>query len=303
MTPEYHKIPLSAGHDPTEAVHENLVEINEHLLPLYLSRAFQLGELMGDGKEQTELPDKDTVQSICEHLFYSDQNMDYYTSALLPADRITLCAEIAAAYPEGYEQTFASVFGHYTIPTQEAQGRIAYVANSYTEQAFMELKGMVKQRRVAYFHHFEDVCQEVNNGLCEYGILPVESTAEGLMAGLFRLIELYDLRICALCRIPTANNGYTSFALVRKTLPVVYPQPLHYLDFLYSPASPDDVGALISVAALCGHTVLHTATYMGNDSEIFRLRLGVNSGSLYPFLLYLSLFCTDITPIGIYMIK
>ena len=303
MAPEYPDFPFSIGYDPTETVQENLAEINQRLQPLFLSRAFQLGELIAAGKDLPALPDIDTVQAICEHLFHSLQDKDHYTSALYSADLITLCNEIAVAYPENYDNLFSAVFGQHALPAQEAQSRIAYVANSYTEQAFMELKGLVKQHRVAYFHHFDDVCQEVNNGLCEYGILPVESTAEGLMAGLFRLIELYDLRICALCRIPTANNGYTSFALIRKTLAPVQPQPQHCLDFLYTPASPDDVGTLISAAALCGHTLLHTATYMGNDSEIFRLRFGVNPDALYPFLIYLWLFCPDITPIGIYMIK
>lgn len=303
MAPAYHGLPFSVGYDPTESVQENLAELSQRLQPIFLSRAFQLGELIAAGKDLPELPDKDTVQAICEHLFHSEQSTDAYASALYPADLLTLCKEIASAYPEKYESMFSAVFGQHTPPAKEAQSRIAYVANSYTEQAFMELKGLVKQHRVAYFHHFDDVCQEVNNGLCEYGILPVESTAEGLMAGLFRLIELYDLRICALCRIPTANNGYTSFALIRKTLAPVQPQPRHCLDFLYTPASPDDVGTLISAAALCGHTLLHTATYTGNDSEIFRLRFGISPDALYPFLIYLWLFCPDITPIGIYMIK
>lgn len=290
------------GQDPIENVRQNLGELDERQETLSRARAFWLGELTAD-QAPDALPEADDVQALFEQLTDGDGERDAYAVAMQYADALTLCREIAARCPTLYERAFAELFGTHVPLSSEAQGRVAYVANNYTEQAFMELTGFIKGRRVAYFHSFEDVCQEVHSGLCEYGILPVESTADGAMAGLLRLVELYDLRICALCYVPTAQSGSTAFALVRATLPVKQPTAGHCLDLLLSPAAPEDTGALILTASLCSHTLLHASTYTGQDAEQFRLRIAAEPSTLYPFLLYLLLFCRDITPIGYYSIK
>ena len=290
------------GQDPIENVRQNLGELDERQETLSRARAFWLGELTAD-QAPDALPEADDVQALFEQLTVGDGGHDPYASAIQHADALALCREIAVRCPALYEKAFADLFGMHQPLSPEAQGRVAYVANSYTEQAFMELTGFIKGRRVAYFHGFEDVCQEVRSGLCEYGILPVESTADGAMAGLLRLVELYDLRICALCYVPTAQSGSTAFALVRATLPVKQPTVGHCLDLLLSPAAPEDTGALILTASLCSHTLLHASTYTGQDAEQFRLRFAAEPGTLYPFLLYLLLFCRDVTPIGYYSIK
>lgn len=286
-------------HDPASNVQQNLAELNARHRRLHRARAFWLGELISV-LDKDVLPTADRVQDLCEQLTAQDGASDLYAAALQSADLLALCHEVAARYPAGCEQAFSALFGEYEPPSPEAQGRVAYVANSYTEQAFMELTAFIKNRRVAYFHGFEDVCQEVRSGLCEYGILPVESTFEGVMAGLMRQIELYDLRICALCYVPTQQSGSTAFALVCRTLPAQQPSSRHCIDLLLSPVTPEETGRLISVAALCSHTLLHASTYTGEDGELFRLRLSVNPASHYPFLLYLLFFCADVTPIGFY---
>ena len=288
--------------DPIENVQQNLNELGARQQSLHRARAFWLGELMADRADDV-LPAPDDMQALFEQLTDEQDQRDPYAAATQYADALSLCNEISMRCPALYEQAFTDLFGTYDSPSPEAQGRVAYVANSYTDRAFLELTGFIKNRRVAYFHGFEDVCQEVRSGLCEYGILPVESTADGAMAGLLRLIELYGLRICALCYVPTPQSGNTAFALVRATLPILQPSAQHCIDLLISPASPEDTGALIAVASLCSHVLLHASAYMGQDSELFRLRFATQPRTLYPFLLYLLLFCTDVTPIGYYSVK
>ncbi len=293
---------MGAEQDPTENVRQNLAELDQRHAAQHRARAFWLGELIAALDADT-LADRDRLTALCEQLLSPETAQDCYRTATHFADTQALCTELAARYPAGYEQAFAALFGEHEAVSPEAYGRVAYVANSYTEQAFMELTGFIKGRRVAYFHGFEDVCQEVHSGLCEFGILPVESTADGVMAGLLRQIELYDLRICALCHVPTPQSGSTAFALVRRTLAPAQPSSRRCIDFLLSPAAPEDTGRLIGIAALGGHALLHAATYEGQDGELFRLRFSVEPSTFYPFLLYLLLFCTDITPIGFYTIK
>ena len=288
--------------DPVQTVQQNLSEIYQRQHSLQTARAFWLGELIA-GYDPDALPDRDNVQAVYEQLLLQHDDQNAYTNALHHADLLALCTEIAKQYPNRYDQAFAELFGQYDPVAAQAQGRVACVANSFTDQAFLEMTGTVKNRRVAYFHSFDDVCQEVNNGLCEYGILPVESATEGSMAGLLRLIELYSLRICALCYIPTPQNGKTAFALVRKTLPTLYPATQCTLDLIYTPTEPYEIAQLISIASLGSHVLTHTASYAGQDGALFRLRFAINPLTLYPFLLYLLLFCADITPLGLYTIK
>ena len=288
--------------DPLRNLRQNLAELDARLAAQLHARSFWLGELIASLDQETLL-DRDRLLSLCEQLLAYDDPGDCYAQALHAADCFALCTELAARYPTGYEQAFATLFGEREPLSPDAQGRVAYVANTYTEQAFLELTGFIKERRIAYFHGFEDVCQEVRSGLCEYGILPVDSTGEGLMAGLWRLIELYDLRICALCYVPTPQNGSTAFALIRRHLSPVPPTSRQILDILFSPASPEDAGQLIGAASQCNHILLHTATYQGQDGEQMRLQLAMHPATLYPFLLYLLLFCADVTPIGFYTIK
>ena len=302
MRTEFLGFTQTQAQDPLQNVQQNLAELNARQIPQQHARAFWLGELVASLDQET-LSDRDRLLMLCEQLLMEDGERNYYATALHAADVLSLCTELAACYPAGYEQAFAALFGEQDPIAPDAQGRVAYVANTYTEQAFMELTGFIKERRVAYFHGFEDVCQEVHSGLCEYGILPVESTQEGLMAGLLRLIELYDLRICALCNVSNPQGGSTAFALVRKQLIPVPPTARQSLDILLSPTFPEDTGNLIGMATLCGHTLLHAATYGGQDGEQFRLRCSLNPPMLYPFLLYLLLFGADITPIGFYTIK
>ena len=288
--------------DPVENVQRNLSELDARQHSLHRARAFWLGELIA-GQDADALPTPDEITDLFEQLTDEEHAKDCYNAAMQHADRLALCNEIAVRYPWGYEKTFTGLFGSHEPPSPEAQGRVAYVANSYTEQAFMELTGFIKERRVAYFHGFEDVCQEVRNGLCEYGILPIESTEDGVMAGLLRLIELYELRICALCHVSTPQSGSTAFALVRATLPAQQPTSGHCVDVLLSPALPSDASRLISAAALCSHNLAHASTYKGEDGELLRLRFSIDPQSFYPFLLYLQLFCADVTPIGLYTVK
>ncbi len=288
--------------DPTQNVRQNLAELGIRQTALHRARAFWLGELIADQDIDTP-PTPDEIRDLFVQLYDREDEPLGYAAAMQHADRVALCTEVAARRPGLYDRTFADLFGAHQPPSPEAQGRVAYVANNYTEQAFMELTGFIKDRRVAYFHGFEDVCQEVRNGLCEYGILPVESTADGVMAGLLRLIELYNLRICALCYVPTPQSGSTAFALVRATLPAQQPSAQHCIDLLLSPTSQNDAGQLITAASLCAHDLLHASAYTGEDGELFRLRFSIEPNTFYPFLLYLLLFCADITPVGVYTVK
>jgi len=48
---------------------------------------------------------------------------------------------------------------------------------------------------ILYFRHFEGVFQAVQNGLCRYGILPIENSSYGSVTKVYDLMKKYDFHI------------------------------------------------------------------------------------------------------------
>lgn len=287
--------------DGVDTVQANLAETDRRLLRICIERAFHLSELTHE-LSLSPTPDDQTLSAITERLFMQSREQGAYRTATVFADIVTLCTEIANALPDGYVRVLADLFGEDVPPADSALGRVAYVANNYTEQAFSLLCADIKGCRVSYHHHFDDVCQEVYNGHSQYGILPVQSSAEGMLAGLYRMIARYRLKICAVCRVAGTHDSHTVFALVKRTLYVPEKPVSSCFDFLYTPAKARDVSDLLSVATLFGHQLLYSGSYTGTDGETFRLCISIHADTFYPFLVYLSLFCTDLIPIGAYQV-
>ncbi len=302
MQADYLRYTTHDRDDGVDTVQANLAETDERLSRLYVERAFHLSELTQE-LSLSPTPDEQTLSAIIERLFMPSREQDAYKTATVLADIVTLCTEIANTLPDGYTRLLADLFGRDVPLAESALGRVSYVANSFTEQAFSLLCANIPGCRVSYHHHFDDVCQEVYNGHSQYGILPVQSSAEGILAGLYRMVARYRLRICAVCRVAGTHDSHTVFALVKRSLDIPSTPISSCFDFLYTPAISRDVSDLLCVARLFGHHLIDSGSYTSSDGETFRLSLSINAETFYPFLIYLSLFCTDLIPIGIYQIK
>lgn len=112
--------------------------------------------------------------------------------------------------PEGFEIS------------ERAAEKIAYVQNSYSDNAYLQFSRTLAHPRAAYFDSFSDVCEEVYNGICEYGILPILHERDGKLFRFYALLEKYDLRIVCACDVPTVERDggttVTRYALIRKTV-------------------------------------------------------------------------------------
>lgn len=96
-----------------------------------------------------------------------------------------------------------------------AKGRVAYMPGALADQAYIRFAEHIPHCRAAVFHGFVDACEEVWGGLCEYCILPLESTTEGKLLGFSRLIIKYRLQIIAVCDVTDAGEETMRFALLR----------------------------------------------------------------------------------------
>ncbi|MBQ7321102.1 MAG: hypothetical protein IJW99_03315 [Clostridia bacterium] len=194
---------------------------------------------------------------------------------------------------------------------ERARDKIAYLRNSYADSAYLRFSATLAHPRAAYFDSFADVCEEVYNGICEYGILPLFHSRDGRLHRFFSMLEKYDLRVVCACEVPAAEREgvtVTRFALVRKRfLPIRRMRPSHAE--LMLPAGDDDLCELLSAARLCGMTTERVDTRPAEDFDetgaqnyLVSLRLPREHAPLAAFLAFLSLDLPRATVTGLYRI-
>ena len=87
------------------------------------------------------------------------------------------------------------------------------------DAAYDRFAALLARPTVEYGRNFEAVCEEVYDGGAQYGILPVENTADGRLAGICRLIGRYELKKVMTCTVPAGENSAAVFALLERSLP------------------------------------------------------------------------------------
>ena len=198
-----------------------------------------------------------------------------------------------------------------------AKGRIAYMKNNYTESAFLKFSKTVSNSRSAYQQSFDDVCEEVYSGSCEFCILPIESSTEGRLNSFYSMIDRYELKISAVCLIEQHDSQrFTKFALLKKS---IFGSDLNrgsssqqILEFkLYSAISENNsqsdsaspVCDILFAAKACGMKQLRIDSMplpYNNDMMAYYISLAVNDSSFIQFLMYITLEFPQCDPIGVY---
>lgn len=69
---------------------------------------------------------------------------------------------------------------------------------SYAQQATCRLMAVPT---IVYYNDFEKVFEAVENGVCPYGVLPVENTAAGSVAAVYDLMQKHSFHIAKACRL------------------------------------------------------------------------------------------------------
>lgn len=182
-----------------------------------------------------------------------------------------------------------------------ADGKIAYLQNTYTDAAYLHLSREVAHPRAVYFDRFSDVCEEVYSGLCQYGILPVRHTEGGKLPRFYDMLDKYDLHITAVCHIPKREADrtvYTGFGLISKTLPPLSRLLATHRDTWKLELSvPTDVvlSDLLAAADICRLKLSDIDTHRSQDEnetaiESFHLTFDLPQGSdAATFMAYLSM--------------
>ncbi len=92
-------------------------------------------------------------------------------------------------------------------------GKVAFADSYVLKNAFSEFEKTVSGLSPSPVTSFTEALEDTSAGVSDYCILPVESSREGILTGMYSLIERYELFICGICEIE--NDGLvTKFALL-----------------------------------------------------------------------------------------
>lgn len=176
----------------------------------------------------------------------------------------------------------------------KAEEKVAYLKNNYTNSAFLKFSKIVRSPKAIYKPSFDEVCEAVYNGSCDYCILPIESIANGKLFGFYSLIDKYDLKIFAVCDIDEKHSSNrTRYALLsRKILITTQKDHKSYLEFSLIDDSADALADIMSAAHHCslGLYRVDSISVPYDDTTLKFYHIFDSSDSaLVPFLMYLDI--------------
>lgn len=183
--------------------------------------------------------------------------------------------------------------------------RVTYPKSSYTDSAYLALSPFLGEARAVYSHSFPFACEEVYNGLCDYCILPLENSTEGMLAVFLRLILRYELKIAATCEVENHSEGKTTrFALLHKGMRLTSSPTPSELQFAMAlpDASVAELTDLPGAASFFGLS-LCAACFLPKESRDGRtayLAFSLPPSEIDAFLLYLSMEIPQYIPVGLY---
>ena len=197
---------------------------------------------------------------------------------------------------------------------QAARGRIAYMPAAFADKAYLALSAAVDHPRAVAAPSFVDACEEVRGGLCEFCILPLESSHGGKLTAFTRLLLRYNLRIKLVCDLENgaAEGQITRFALLCAHREEDFPSPLRppqngeplYLELIHTGESLS-MTDLLTAAEFCGMKLNRIDTLprfeeLDSDSPLLSCVLDATEGDLPTFRRFLSLEASEDTVIGLY---
>ncbi len=225
------------------------------------------------------------------------------------SDKVLLCFAVCEFYEQRNNLNFK--FGYMPSVTEsvpsEALNKISYMKNKYTDKALSVFSSLLGTNRSSLANSFAISCDEVVSGNCEFALLPVENSTDGVLYSFYSLIEDNELNIFATCEITDIHDEFksTRFALVCKNPTNVVPRKNHsrYFEFIYTADDNISVCDILSAAKQCGlRLILHNSIPIPYKTEEYRghFIFCADNSSLDVYLLFLSVFAVQYISLGIY---
>ena len=184
---------------------------------------------------------------------------------------------------------------------------VSYIKNNYNDTAFLHFSKLFHSTKVSYGTSFEDVCERVYNGVCDYCILPIESATAGKLFSFYSLIDKYDLRIFAVCDIDESSSAKrTRYALLSRTS-LIYADNAQksYLEFSLIKDASYELSHILDTASAIGASLYRIDSIpVPYDDLTFKIYhvFEADSKTLLTLRLYLEYKYPQLKTVGHYLL-
>ena len=193
------------------------------------------------------------------------------------------------------------------LPCAEVDNSFTYVRNAFSDEAYEVFSSTVDDATVRYSSNFKECFDAVACGAVSYCLLPLEERGGVRLPTVSELIYRNDFKINAVTPVfGMDNNADLKYAMVSKyfgRFDFTEDDDV-YLEIRIGQECEDNLPSVVAAAAHLGHTVyrVNTSTVVteGEEETFFSVVFRAGNSGFTSFLVYLTLFARDFTPVGLY---
>ncbi len=264
-------------------------------------------------KKRLDIERKAQMQELALSLCFPDKDPEKILnilSTIRPAvssgeesvvERIELCRTLLDQFND---------LTYYSIDLSIAEAKpgkktVGVLDNRYIGLAFQRFSNKEAMEAVSFFS-FDEMCESISNGECDYGILPTESSDSGKLLRFYSLIDRHDLKINAVCDISYDDESSTTrYSLVSKfsEFPKSRFGEYDYIEFSINLDNAQRINEIITAASLCSmklHRIDSIPIAYKEKEFSFCSVFETKNADINTFLLYMYLDFPQYTPIGIF---
>ena len=192
----------------------------------------------------------------------------------------------------------------YNIAPFPSDANIAYLnATGLTASVCQKLHQHFPDWKYLHTESYTEICEMVSDSVCEFGVLPIENSADGRLNGFYRMIDRFDLKICAVCDIEDETKDIiTRFAVVADRHYQIADGDPVYIEISLT-ANPLGISDMVSVARYLALPIVRLSSmplYYSENAHIDNITIALSKDALAKFLLFLHLFHKEATILGFY---
>ena len=217
-------------------------------------------------------------------------------------EKICACKKFISIFEEAdiYKKEITS-----RIPGKRREYLVGTLQNIYSDQVFSKLPPNFSARALN-FESFEEMCESIFSGECDFGIMPTESSDNGKLLRFYSLMDRYDLKINAVFDAENSDSSATTrYSIVSRYIEYKedrFGKPDQF-EFSVNLGDPQLLGEILYAADLCGMSLrrIDSLPVPYKDNEfLFCPVFDVNDADIDAFLLYMYIDFPQYTPIGIF---
>lgn len=191
-------------------------------------------------------------------------------------------------------------YRHLSSP-QGAVSIAFWYSNTYAKSAFAKFEKLFPDCNSIPVDSFLATCEAIEDENT-FGIIPIINSSDGRLVSFYRMMDKYDLKISAVCRIDNPNgDGFTKFALVGKHLLDLDLQKEKNFEFVINGSLTE----LTVIAELLDgkiREITSVPSSYSNTECINYISISLSRDSVELLWLYIYVFGGDVEPIGSFIV-